>query len=148
MFCHSPIVGLRISPAAVVGDDFADGSDDRVAELGVRGEAIEDGLVDGGPEFVFRRRIVGVGGDQEDLVLGRVVGRLFRDFRGGQKVPVEIRLVIGILVGVEELVVVDVVVMFHAQALPLEPSRRDEESWVSGEAKLFIKRKLALLKRW
>ena len=84
MFCHSPIVGLRISPAAVVGDDFADGGDDRVAELGVRGEAIEDGLVDGGPEFVFRGRIVGVGRDQEDLVLGRVVGRLFLDFRGGQ----------------------------------------------------------------
>ena len=47
------MVRLRISPASVVGDHFADGGDDRVAKLGMGGEAIEDGLVDGGPEFVF-----------------------------------------------------------------------------------------------
>ena len=57
MFCHSLIVRLRISPASMVGDDFADGGDDRVAELGMGGEAIEDGLMDGGPEFVFEVRI-------------------------------------------------------------------------------------------
>jgi len=35
-----------------------------------------------GPEHVFSGRIFGVGGDQEDLVLGRVISRLFGDFRG------------------------------------------------------------------
>ena len=59
MFCHIFVVRLRISPAAVVCDTFADTGDDRVVEFGVGGEAIEDGLVDGGPEFVFGGRIVG-----------------------------------------------------------------------------------------
>ena len=118
MFFDSAMVGLRISPAAVVGDDFADGGDDRVAKLGMRGEAIEDGLVNGGPKFVFGGRIVGVGRDQKDLVLGRVSRLLFRDFRGGQKDPVEVRLEVWVPMGVKELVVVDVVVMVHAQGFP------------------------------
>ena len=118
MFFDSAMVGLRISPAAVVGDNFANGGDDRVAKLGMRGEAIEDGLVNGGPKFVFGGRIVGVGRDQKDLVLGRVSRLLFRDFRGGQEVPVEVRLVVWVAIRVEELVVVDVVVVFHAARSP------------------------------
>ena len=86
----------------MVGDDFADGGDDRVAELGMGGEAIEDGLMDGGPEFVFGGRIVGVCRDEEDLVLGRVSSRLFHDFRGGQEVPVEVRLVVWVPIRVED----------------------------------------------
>ena len=118
MFFDSAMVGLGISPASVVGDDFADRSHHGVAELGMRGEAIKDGLVDGGPEFVFSGRIVGVGGHEEDFVLGRVRSRLFRDFRGGQKDPVEVRLEVWVPMGVKELVVVDVVVMVHAQGFP------------------------------
>ena len=70
MFFDSAMVGLGISAASVVGDDFADRSHHGVAELGMRGEAIEDGLMDGGPEFVFGGRIVGVRRDEEELVLG------------------------------------------------------------------------------
>ena len=102
----------------MVGDDFADGGDDRVAELGMGGEAIEDSLVNGGPEFVFGGGVVGVGWHEENPVLGRVRSRLFRDFRGGQEGPVKVRLVIGVPIGVEELVVVDVVVEFHAARSP------------------------------
>ena len=70
MFFDSAMVGLGILPASVVGVDLADRGHHGVAELGMRGEAIEDGLMDGGPEFVFGGRIVGVGRDQKDLVLG------------------------------------------------------------------------------
>ena len=118
MFFDSAMVRLRISPASVVGDHFADGGDDRVAELGMRSEAIEDGLMDGGPEFVFGGGVVGVRRDEEDLVLGRVGSRLVGDFRGGQEVPVEVRLVVRVPIGVEELVVVDVVVVLHAARSP------------------------------
>ena len=72
MFFDSAMVGLGISPASVVGDDFADRGHHGVAELGMRGEANEDGLMDGGPAFVFGGRIVGVRWDEEDLVLRRV----------------------------------------------------------------------------
>ena len=72
MFFDSAMVGLGISPASVVGDDFADRGHHGVAELGMRGEANEDGLMDGGPAFVFGGRIVGVRRDEEDLVLRRV----------------------------------------------------------------------------
>ena len=102
MFFDSAMVRLRISPASVVGDHFADGGDDRVAELGMRSEAIEDGLMDGGPEFVFGGGVVGVRRDEEDLVLGRVGSRL----------------VVRVPIGVEELVVVDVVVVLHAARSP------------------------------
>ena len=89
----------------MVGDDFADGG---------------DGLMDGRPEFVFGRGVVVVGvcRDEDDLVLGRVSNRYLGDFRGGQEVPVEVRLEVRVPMGVKELVVVDVVVMFQAQGLP------------------------------
>ena len=138
MFFDSAMVGLRISPAAVVGDNFANGGDDRVAKLGMRGEAIEDGLVNGGPKFVFGGRIVGVGRDQKDLVLGRVSRLLFRDFRGGQEVPVEVRLVVWVAIRVEELVVVDVVVVLHRFKVSHgEDSRRDQGPRSGGEVKLL-----------
>ena len=132
------MVGLRISPASVVGDDFADGGDDGVAELGMGGEAIEDGLVDGGPEFVFGGRVVGVGRDEEDLVLGRVSHLLFGNFRGGQEVPVEVRSVVRVAIRVEELVVVDVVVVLHRFKVSHgEDSRRHQGPRSGGEVKLL-----------
>ena len=89
MFCHIFVVRLRISPASVVCDDFADGGDDRVAEFEVGGEAIEYGLMDGGREFVFGGGVVGICRDEEDFVLGRVSSRLFRDLRGWEEGPVD-----------------------------------------------------------
>ena len=69
MFCHIFVVRLRISPASVVFDDLADCGHHGVAELGMRGEAIEYGLVGGGPEFVFGGGVVGICRDEEDFVL-------------------------------------------------------------------------------
>ena len=55
----------------------------------MRGEAIEDGLVGGGPEFVFGGGVVGICRHEEDLVLRRVSSRLFRDLRGCEEGPVD-----------------------------------------------------------
>ena len=73
----------------MVCDDFADGGEDRVAEFGVGGEAVEYGLMDGGREFVFGGGVVGICRDEEDFVLGRVSSRLFRDLRGWEEGPVD-----------------------------------------------------------
>ena len=67
-------------------------------KFGVRGEEIEDGLVDGGPEFVSSSPLL-LPGDPNYS-------------------PTEVPLEGWVAMGVEELVVVDVVVVFHAQGLP------------------------------
>jgi len=63
------------------------GQPDGFAEVGVGTQAIEDGLVDEGPQFALAGAVVRGGGDEDDLVIGLSGEELFFALGSGGGLP-------------------------------------------------------------